>query len=869
LSTKVNYEDLGLHLEELLKHLSISNDELDQHKDYLNITQDDITCLNQLDSFLAGKTLSFVDDFYASIMSHPSVQQHLTEDSGLVKLRQKQQKYFDSLTKANINLDYVRDRQRIGVIHQKIGLLPRWYIGAFSRYIDGLLPYIHEASEQDTGTLLSTIAALLKVVFLDMSLAIDGFHESVLIENDKLNKEIQDSVKHYHDLAENNSDWLWKTNQVGEFVYVNSSVEKLLGYSIDEVIGSSILDFMKPDNVKEFRRKFDETIALKRPFSSITCTLLHKDAHEIVIESCGLPVFDSENRFEGFRGISRDISSLRHQEELDKTLSQAIEQSADIVMICDGNGVIEYVNNTFEKITGYSREEVLGKTPAILKSGLQNNEIYDKLWSSLRNGQVFSEVIINRKKDNSLYYEEKTITPLIDRDSGKCSHFVSTGKDITERMDTENRLYFLMHHNAVSGLANRTFLKDRLEQEIIMCQKNGEKIAIFNLDLDRFKVVNDSLGHEAGDLVIKQVATRLQQIVNKEMILGHSGGGKFIIVQKNITSLDSVQYFAEKILSVFVSSFIVELQELFINASIGVSAYPQDGADSSELLRNAETAMNRAKADVRSSWQCYTADMNISAHKRLVLESELRRAIENQEFVLHYQPQIDFVSNKIIGFESLIRWNHPEKGLISPMEFIPVLEETGLIIDVGEWVLQTACTQNAKWRSMGLPDVTVAVNFSVVQFQYNGLVESIIAVLKDTHLPADALDVEITESIMMQDTEGVIAILEQLRAQGIQLSMDDFGTGYSSLSQLKKIPINTLKLDQSFVRGLPRDSGDTGITRAIISMGHNLGMCVIAEGVETTEQSRFLQDEGCDSMQGYLISRPVDVEQATKMLSAN
>lgn len=747
---------------ELFARLSISDDELNAHKDYLNITPADFKNLKLLDDLLTEQPFSFDDDFFESINSLSDFKNLLGNDVVSDKLKSKQKLYFNGLTKTEINQQYVAERQRIGMIHQKAGLLPRWYIGAYSRYIEELLAHIERTSDQSSECLTGIITALLKIVFFDISLSLDSYHEAGLLEKERL-------------------------------------------------------------------------------------------------------------ELTGFHDRTRDVVRRDNSNAVDEMLSHALEQSADLVMICDCKGVIEYVNQTFVNITGYSSEETIGRTPSMLKSGLQSEEIYERLWSTLHKGESFSEVIINRKKDGGLYYEEKTITPIIDYESGNVKHYISTGKDISERMDTENRLYFLMHHNAVSGLANRNFIKERLEQQITLCQNDSNTIAIFNLDLDRFKIINDSLGHEVGDMVIQQVASRLKQISNDCIILGHPGGGTFVMVLKVCKSRDVIQDLAEKILDAFVSTFIIESHELFINATIGISTYPEDGESASELLRNSEIAMNRAKktGTASSSWQYYTADMNVAAHKRLLLESELRKAIENKEFILNYQPQIELPSKKIIGFEALLRWNHPDRGIVSPMEFIPVLEETGLIADVGEWVLKTACTQNALWRNSGLPDVTVAVNFSVVQFQNEGLVDIIVDVLNQTGLPAEGLDVEITESIMMQDTEGVVNILEKLRTQGVQLSMDDFGTGYSSLSQLKKIPINTLKLDQSFVRGLPNDRGDKGITRAIISMGHNLGMTVIAEGVETEEQSSFLVNEGCDSMQGYLFSRPLDARHATNLLKNN
>ena len=444
--------------------------------------------------------------------------------------------------------------------------------------------------------------------------------------------------------------------------------------------------------------------------------------------------------------------------------------------------------------------------------------------------------------------------------------------DISARKEMEARLAHLANHDPLTGLPNRHLLADRLGQALISAARHGRAAGALFLDLDRFKVINDSLGHSAGDRLLKAVAERLQDGVREGDTVARLGGDEFVMILDDMAQPQDAALVAQKILESFVQPFHVEIpeaggaQEFFFTTSIGISLYPSDGEDVDTLLKNADTAMYRAKERGGNSYQFFTPEMDLRARKRLSLESALRNALERREFVLHYQPQIDLATQRVIGVEALLRWNHPERGLVAPADFIPLLEETGLIVPVGEWVLREACTQATAWRAAGLPPLRVAGNLSARQLRHECFADTVAAALADTGMDPGDLELEITESAVMQQVEASIETLSRIHALGVRLSMDDFGTGYSSLSHLKLLPIDAVKIDRSFVHDIPGDEDDTAIVQAIIVLARTLRLDVIAEGVETKEQLAFLRAHGCDAMQGYLFSRPLPAEALRRLL---
>ena len=551
-------------------------------------------------------------------------------------------------------------------------------------------------------------------------------------------------------------------------------------------------------------------------------------------------------------------------EEQAVKLSHAIQQAADAVMITDRNGIIEYVNPAFESMTGYAREEAVGKKSNLVRSGRHDAAFYSQLWGTIARGGVYQDVLINRRKNGVLYYEEKTITPLKDR-AGNVTHYIATGKDITERMQTQERLHYLAYNDLLTELPNRLLFLERLGHALQVRRGPAHRLAIMFLDLDRFKVINDTLGHQIGDALLQKIAGLLPATVSEGDTVARLGGDEFGVLLEELPSLDTVAVLARKLLATFSQPFHIGGHELYITPSIGVSVYPEDGNDADTLLKNADVAMYRAKDQGGNTYQYYSSDMSSKAFERLSLETSLRRALEREEFRVYYQPQIDLLSGKLAGAEALIRWQHPDLGVVSPLEFIPLLEETGLIVPVGDWILRQACQWAAAGQRHG--PLQVSVNLSGRQFRDPGLAERVTQALEMSGLKPTLLELEITESVLMQSDKNSVENLLALDRVGARLAIDDFGTGYSSLAYLKRFPIKTLKIDRTFIRDINVDQDDAAIVTAIIAMAHGLKVEVVAEGVETTQQLDFLRELGCDTIQGFLISRPLPVAEVNRFIA--
>ena len=456
--------------------------------------------------------------------------------------------------------------------------------------------------------------------------------------------------------------------------------------------------------------------------------------------------------------------------------------------------------------------------------------------------------------------------PIFDEQGG-FQGYRGTGRDITEQKRVEEQIRHMAHHDALTQLPNRVLLHDRIGQAIAQAQRNDEALALLFIDLDRFKTVNDSLGHPVGDRLLQAVAGRLAACTRVSDTVARIGGDEFVVLLSNLDRPEAARHVAQKVLEALSEPVSLDGHELKVTPSIGICVYPHDGADVEALMRNADTAMYHAKQMGRNNFQFFTQAMNDAAQQRLVLENNLRHAVERGEFVLHYQPQLDLRTGGIVGFEALVRWRHPQRGMVLPSEFVPAAEETGLIGPIGEWVLREACTQARAWQKAGNPQLQVAVNCSAQQFQREGFVETVGRVLRDTGMPALRLELEITESVIIHHSEEVNARFQALEDMGVRISIDDFGTGYSSLSYLKRLAIHQLKIDQSFVRDISSDPDDAAIVSAIIAIAHSLGLDVVAEGVETDEQLAFLRSLGCDAAQGYFFSKPLPADEFERLLA--
>ncbi len=549
-----------------------------------------------------------------------------------------------------------------------------------------------------------------------------------------------------------------------------------------------------------------------------------------------------------------------------KKLSSVVQQTDDIVVITDPDGIAEYVNPAFEKITGYSSDEVVGKELGLIKSDMHEAKFYTTLWETIVAGDSFRDVFINRKKNGDIYYEEKTITPLKD-DNGEIYNYVSTGKDISDRMEIQEKLHHMATHDALTGLPNRVMVNDRLLHAIEQGERSQSKIAVIFIDLDRFKEVNDSLGHPSGDALLKIVAKKLKSSLRHGDTLGRFGGDEFTILMEGINQIDDVSAVMQKILKTVSEPVLLGGYEIVSSASIGVTIFPDDAADADVLIKNADVAMYRAKARGGDSYEFYTLDMSVQADERMELQHSLSHAMERGEFDLYYQPKINVQTGRVIGMEALLRWEHPKMGLVEPSKFIPVLEETGKIVDVGYWVFRMACAFHQELKEKGFQPLRISINLSARQFHDEGLLEFVEMICAEHDLDARQLEVEITESLLIENMDVAVTILDRLHAAGVHIAIDDFGTGYSSMSYLKRFPIDSLKVDQSFVKDIPDDKDDVAIVRAIVALGETLGMNLVAEGVETSAQLEFFTEVDKCEIQGFFISKPLARDEFAIWLS--
>jgi diguanylate cyclase (GGDEF)-like protein/PAS domain S-box-containing protein len=576
-------------------------------------------------------------------------------------------------------------------------------------------------------------------------------------------------------------------------------------------------------------------------------------------------------RFDGARQallICHD-SLGKHPAESDlPTSAELFEASSQAILITGADGRIQFVNSAFSRITGYGAAEVAGAKPSLLSSGRHDRAFYERMWTEIRERGHWQGEIWNRRKDGEVYPEWLNISAL--RDSrGEIVRYVGMFTDISDRKAAEARIEYLAHYDPLTGLANRALLGDRFNLAIGQAKRSRRRVAVLILDLDRFKKVNDTLGHSAGDTILQQTAQRLRGCLRQADFVARQGGDEFILLVNDIDMIHDAAHVAQKIIRIMARPIEVQGREIHITPSIGISIYPDDGSDVEVLLKNADIAMYQAKNAGRNNYQFYAQDMNESAFEHLAFESSLRRALDASEFVLHYQPQVDLASGQVTGVEALIRWRHPDLGMVSPAQFIPVAEETGLIVPISNWVLRQACTQCASWQATTGRPSQISVNVSSLQFRHRDFVELVSETLQRTGLPAGSLELELTESVVMHDADAVIAKLFSLQEAGVRLAIDDFGTGYSSLSYLKRFPIDRLKIDQSFVSDIGRNGDSEAIVEAIISMAHSLRLDTLAEGVETGEQLAFLRSRQCRHIQGYLFSRPLESPALLEILAGD
>jgi diguanylate cyclase (GGDEF)-like protein/PAS domain S-box-containing protein len=653
----------------------------------------------------------------------------------------------------------------------------------------------------------------------------------------------------------------------GRVVRFNRVCEQVSGYRAEEVVGTLLWEKLIPEaEVERVSQVFQSLTAGHYPGRHEN-PWRTRDGGRRLIAWSNTCIADAAGAVLHVIGTGIDVTEARAAEEELRLAARVFEHAGEAIMVTDADNRIIKINPAFTHITGYPPGEVLGQTPAKFRSGHHDAAFYQAMWQSLVETGAWEGEIWDRRRDGGIYPKWLTINAI--RDSGGAArHYVALFTDISERKRSEERIRHLAEHDALTGLPNRALLQDRLVQTLARAERVHGRLALLYIDLDRFKLINDSLGHPVGDALLQEVAHRLLAMVRVSDTVSRLGGDEFLVLLAEIEGAEDAARVAQKMLDVLALPCLVGGHELRITPSIGISLYPDDSTDMDVLIKNADIAMYQAKDSGRNTYQFHTGDLNTRAAERLELELGLRRALERGELLLHYQPQYELASGRLVGLEALLRWQHPKLGLIPPGRFIPIAEDSGLIVPIGEGVLHEACRQSLAWQAAGLPAVPIAINLSAVQFRKAGLETLLRDVLTATRLPPHLLELELTESIVMNQAEETVAILGRLHELGVQLSIDDFGTGYSSLAYLKRFPVQKLKVDQSFVRDVVHDANDAAIVRGIVSLAHGLGLRVIAEGVETRGQLDFLRGLGCEEAQGYWFSRPLPPAEIEPLLRA-
>ncbi|MDY4302907.1 EAL domain-containing protein [Pseudomonas salmasensis] len=551
---------------------------------------------------------------------------------------------------------------------------------------------------------------------------------------------------------------------------------------------------------------------------------------------------------------------LKENRERLRQAAAVFDCTREGVLVTDTQGLIVHVNRAFMEITGYQCEDVMGQRPSLFKSGRHSAHFYQQMFQALESTGEWSGEIWNRRKSGEVYPQWQTIRVIHD-DQGQVSHYVAVFSDISAMKNSEHELAHLAHHDPLTDLPNRLLFTDRAEQALASAQVHKRGCALLLMDLDHFKIINDSLGHNVGDQLLKLVAERLSGLFGPGVTLARLGGDEFAVLAESCPQVVQAAALAQRMLNAMKDPFIFDGNQLFISASIGISLFPSDALSAEQLLRNADSALFKAKSAGREGYALYTEELTAHAQHRVEIAGELRRALDQHELRVYYQPVHDLHDSRLVGVEALVRWQHPERGLVSPGEFIPIAERTGLIADIDAWVMDQACRQMCQWLADGAPLSFIAINVSSRLFARRELYEQVAQVLHTTGLDPAFLELEVTESAVMDDPEVALEQLHRLRELGLRLAIDDFGTGYSSLLRLKRLPVQKLKIDQGFVAGLPWDEDDAAIVRVVIALAKSMGMQVHAEGIEQVEQARFLLDQECDMGQGYWFGRPMPADE--------
>lgn len=661
--------------------------------------------------------------------------------------------------------------------------------------------------------------------------------------------------------------WDWSLNQT-EDVFFSEAYCNILGFSQAEFGHNQQAwqNRLLPEERERIYRNVMRFIAEGKGHYDSTYRMLHRDNSQRWIHSRGALIKNTQGQPVRFIGIARDITQQRATEERLKQAMAVFECTHEGVLITDHTNTIVHINPAFSHITGYSENDVLGQTPRMFKSGRHSSEFYQSMWKTLDSQDQWSGEIWNRRKNGEILPQYQTIR-LIRDENGFVSHHVAIFTDISILKDSQSELNYLSLYDPLTGLANRSHLYERLKTSLRTAIEAKRDHVVFLIDLDHFKNINESLGHSLGDQLLQAVAQRIAKNITNQCILARIGGDEFVVICESAHTPSEAAVMAQKIIAVSKEPFMLNNNELFISASVGICLFPKAGNSVEDIMRNADSALTKAKASGRETFAFYSSELTAQAFQRIRIASELRYALENEGLLVYYQPIYAMDTKKLVGCEALVRWNHAERGLIAPNDFIPIAEENGLIRLIDEWVLHHACSQMQKWLSAGVDLKFIAVNISSRSLSKDSLAQQVANTLRDTQLAPEQLELEVTESAIMEDPESADIVLRQLREMGVRIAVDDFGTGYSSLARLRSLTLDKLKIDQSFISNLLDAKEDQAIVCAILALGASIGVEVQAEGIETAEQLEFLQTHNCPLGQGYFFGRPMPTADFESLIS--
>ncbi|MFZ5967298.1 MAG: bifunctional diguanylate cyclase/phosphodiesterase [Bacillota bacterium] len=710
-------------------------------------------------------------------------------------------------------------------------------------------------------------------------------HEELLAMEEELNQQFEELEKHrdalmisdqrYELAVEGANDGIWDWDLASDIFFYSLKWKTAFGYTEEELPNTydSWKQLLHPDDKERVTREAEEYLEGKSGIYENTYRLRCKNGEYRWILSRGKAIWDGEGKAVRVAGSHTDITEFMELQETlhrEKELSESILNGASIIILgISPDGTIIQFNPFAEQVTGYKEKDVIGKRWFELFIPEERRRYTKDVVHRILQGEII------RNQENQVMTKDGRRIDVLWNNSalydsqGNVLGVVATGLDITERKVMENRLHTLAYYDALVGLPNRQMFEITLKHSIKKAEKENSKFALLYIDLDNFKNVNDTLGHPYGDKLLKKIASALKAMICEEVHVARLGGDEFAVILTNVADCEALHAKAASIMEALNKRWVVDGNELYITSSMGVTVYPDDGKDEETLLKNADTAMYTAKDNAKNHYVLYTPDMNEKALRYMSMEKDVRKALSNDEFILHYQPQIDLGSGKIISIEALIRWEHPEKGLVPPMDFIPFAEESGLIVDIGETVMEQACRQLKKWSELGCSEMQMAVNFSARQLHQQDLIEKIAVMIHKMNINSENLVIEITENVALSNLNHSIGILKKLKDMGIKIALDDFGTGYSSLNYLKRLPVDIIKIDKGFVKDICKCADEKYIAKTVIDLAHNMDLTVIAEGIETEEQLNILRDFCCDCGQGYLFSKPLPAEKLEELLFKN